>query len=230
MAMRRSEAVALIMPLREQGMVAREIAEQLGLTRSMVASVLADPDGSKQKKRRERYRGTCIDCGGPTDGSCGYASCTLRCAACAAVFQHENRKWTRETIIDAIQRWAAVHGRPPSALDWVRSDQENNYPAFSSCYRQKGIKEPPFETWADAIEAAGFKRPRVGLYEGRTDWTRENIIEWIVAYHHENGEPPHQDDLKGGPAYATICSRFGTFGNAIVAAGYTPHPRALVTT
>jgi len=67
-------------------------------------------------------------------------------------------------VIDAIQRFAAIHGRPPKARDWHTRDPVNNYPACSTVYRTNhpSNRSAPFACWADAIEAAGFPRPTRG--------------------------------------------------------------------
>jgi hypothetical protein len=69
--------------LRDEGLFQREIAELLGARRGTVSVWLNDPDLSKQRARRERYRGTCTDCGAPTDGSNGPTKPAKRCKDCA---------------------------------------------------------------------------------------------------------------------------------------------------
>jgi hypothetical protein len=81
----RAERHAQILALRAAGLNHREIALELGITRSTVANIFADPDGSKQAERRKRYQGVCIDCEGPTDGSGGYnGQRSMRCKWCAS--------------------------------------------------------------------------------------------------------------------------------------------------
>lgn len=61
--------------------------------------------------RKRQYSTPCIDCGAPTNGSDGNgAKSPKRCALCDHVYRKANAIWTRETIIAAIQRWAAEHG------------------------------------------------------------------------------------------------------------------------
>lgn len=69
------------------------------------------------------------------------------------------RKWTKETVIKAIQDWAAEHGRPPTSPEWHNASPDGKYPCFRSVYGPEA-EGRPFPKWADAIEAAGFPRPR----------------------------------------------------------------------
>jgi Homeodomain-like domain len=79
----RKERLAQIVELKAKGLTYRQIAERLGLTQSGVRNIVNDPDGSKQRARRKRYQGQCIDCGEPTDGASGRAKAPMRCKWCA---------------------------------------------------------------------------------------------------------------------------------------------------
>jgi hypothetical protein len=63
------------------------------------------------------------------------------------------RRWTRETIVAAIQRWAAEHGQAPFVGDWKHTTTD--YPSYGAVQRF-------FGSWANGIEAAGFPRPSRG--------------------------------------------------------------------
>lgn len=153
--------VAEVQALRQRGLKQREIAVRIGISRSRVCELLTDPDGTKARIRRDRYRGTCEDCGGPTDGSNGRARAPSVCAKCEAQRRRDGRMWTRDTIVAAIQAWASEHGRPPRASDWMRAAPGR--PVSATVYSH-GAYVAPFASWADAIEAAGFTRPEVGRY------------------------------------------------------------------
>lgn len=84
----RSDYVREAQKLRDQGMSVTEIAAYFDVARSTASAWLCDPDLSKQRKRRERYAGTCEKCGGATDGSAGFAKAPKICAAC---YVEENR-------------------------------------------------------------------------------------------------------------------------------------------
>jgi len=138
------------------------VAKRLGVSTSTVRRWLnpeaADRDRAASRAYKAGRRGVCVDCGGETryggQKASGPDGCSIRCSACARV---ASRIWTAEKIIHAIQVWAAEHGRPPSAREWVRSI-DGRFPS-ASCVYQHGA---PFRSWADAIEAAGFPRPRPG--------------------------------------------------------------------
>lgn len=136
----------------------KQVAADMDLTVSGLKNLVYDPDGSKQKARRERYQGTCVDCGAKTDGSNGRANAPKRCAKCAADAQHDERYWTRETIIEAIKRFGREHGRAPVATDWLYGKHGVN----GSGYPWPGFLIREFGSWANGIEAAGFPRPFVG--------------------------------------------------------------------
>lgn len=142
----------------------REVAELLGISCSYAYDLVCDPSGEKVRARKDSYRGTCSRCGNPTDGSNGRAKAPDLCASCAAAELHKARYWTAERIVDAIQRFAALHGRPPSAREWIRVDRAGGYPNRGSIYMSSAKRGSPFPTWAAAIEAAGFPRPQRGMY------------------------------------------------------------------
>lgn len=151
--MTREERAAVALRLRAQGLTAAQIAARMGVSRSYAASLYRDPDGRQEKSRKDAYRGTCESCGARTHGSNGRSRAPRFCATCHGP---STRIWTREAVIEAIQRWNREHGSPPYSDDWDRS--ANGYPHRSSCYGPGA----PFKKWADAIEAAGFPRPYSG--------------------------------------------------------------------
>lgn len=77
------------------------------------------------------------------------------------------RQWTRETIVEAIQKFAAEHGRPPKADEWVRSSLDN--PTQSTVYLK-------FGNWGDAIVAAGFERPVRGGKRGNANAAKRSSV------------------------------------------------------
>jgi hypothetical protein len=78
----RAQRVAQITALKARGLTHRQIGEELGIGASTIRNLLNDPDGLKERARKLSYRGTCIDCGGPTDGGDGRAKAALRCRWC----------------------------------------------------------------------------------------------------------------------------------------------------
>jgi hypothetical protein len=101
------------------------------------------------------------------------------CALCAAKHQRSKKYWTRERIIEAIQLFVERNGRVPAATEWNKSKElrGEDYPPLSAIYKyrvggrggksNRAGKSNPFDSWADAIEEAGFSRPRRGEYKIR---------------------------------------------------------------
>lgn len=159
--MTRAAKVATIRCLQRCGLTHREIAAEMGWTISTVRNLLFDPDGSKQRARRRRYQGECVDCGAPTDGSNGRAFAPQRCRACNTKHQKDARRWTQGAVIAALQAWAKTHGKPPTSADWIRSGGDE-HPARTTVYASNEHYTAPFPSWAAAVEAAGFPRPKPG--------------------------------------------------------------------
>jgi transcriptional regulator with XRE-family HTH domain len=158
---KRVERSRMALALRAEGLSHQDIADRMGVTRSYVGDLLSDPDGSAARQRKDSYAGVCEECGGPTDGANGPAKAPRLCKTCAPAAR---RVWTQDSVIYAIRLWAMRHGngQPPSATDWIRSSEDDDgtrYPSSSTVYSAEGA---PFDSWADAIQAAGFERPTTG--------------------------------------------------------------------
>ena len=150
----------------------RPVARLLGISpssvRRYVDSDYAERNRRQSREAKRRRTGICRECGGVTlyNGRKKGTAVSTLCAACSRRLQHESRYWTRERIIAAIQQWAAEHGRPPSARDWLHADPDLRWPNRVSVYAGSGAI-PPFASWADAIEAAGFPRPQPHYHRAR---------------------------------------------------------------
>jgi hypothetical protein len=149
-----------------EGLNAREIAYRMGISKTYAFDLLNDPEGLKVKARKESYRGICEVCGAFTNGADGPTRAPRFCNHCAPAAYH--LKWTKERVVEAIQRWAKIFGRPPLSTEWLHGQVVDGYefPANSSVYDSHNDRSYPcFNNWADAIEAAGFPRPHRGRYE-----------------------------------------------------------------
>jgi hypothetical protein len=62
--------------------------------------------------------------------------------------------WPKERMIEAIQAWAEIHGTPPRINDWFYADPPYWPSGFTVADK--------FGNWGNAIEAAGFSRPKRG--------------------------------------------------------------------
>jgi hypothetical protein len=158
----RAERAAEAARLRdEEGLNGIQIAKRMGIGRSYAYELLTDPEGVAVRARKDSYRGTCIDCGSPTDGSNGKAMAPERCDPCSRRHVH----WRAVLrIVGAIQRFHERYGRVPAATDFnpqharqmghhwrvERFYADGDYPFVSDVL---GV----FGTWNAAVTAAGFK-------------------------------------------------------------------------
>lgn len=141
--------------LRAQGVRLREIAALFGISHQRASQVLNDPDGRKVRERKLLYGHDCEGCGKRTNGSNGRGKAARLCSDCA---KRRSKVWTREAVLEAIWTFASIHGRPPFAHEW----QVAHSPAYPAAVSVYGRATSPFKKWSDAIEAAGFPRPRPG--------------------------------------------------------------------
>ena len=172
--MTREQKIQRARELREQGKTYAAVARELGVGVGTVYRWLNPAHYAEQMEkhyeRRKGYAGTCADCGGETYGGDGPGKARERCRDCLNRHQHETRQWTKATVLAGIQRFAERYGRQPVASDFLvgepsaikaeqreRYHRDGDYPPYSVIQRE-------FGTWADAIEAAGFPRPRAGHY------------------------------------------------------------------
>ncbi|HEU4975728.1 MAG TPA: helix-turn-helix domain-containing protein [Baekduia sp.] len=114
----RAERAEQAARLHAEGLTGIEIAKRLGVSRSYAYELLADPDGSGARERKDRYAQPCVGCGAPTSGGKGMRE-DPRCQRCAATKAGAERTvWTRDAILAAGQWWIERHGEHPAACDW----------------------------------------------------------------------------------------------------------------
>lgn len=178
--MSREERAKQIAELRKRGMWPAQIARYLGLSSSYVYELIHDPTGVKSAARRDSYRGTCESCGRKTFGGDGPAKAPKLCRKCANIKQSEERHWVADLVLERIREWAQRFGEPPVATDWLRGREhrtelmdEVDEDGFAY-WPHPSILMREFGSWANAIEAAGFKRPAVGGH--RSDFDHQSIV------------------------------------------------------
>jgi Homing endonuclease associated repeat len=186
-------------------------------------NVLAPPRGPGRRRqwcsdrcRKTKYAGTCVDCGGPTDGASG-RGIAKRCRECRHNYAHATATWTQAAVIAAIQRWHAETGYTPSAREWIR--RGSYWPAGSTVLTV-------FDSWNGAIAAAGFTTRARGHRTGRNNptWDNAGIITALQAWAAEHGRSPTASDWgsarsNGYPSHATVSNRFGSWNAGLKAAG-----------
>lgn len=219
----RAENVAEAQRLRAQGLLLRETASEMGVNRTTLSSWLEDPDGTKQKERRKRYAGTCVDCGKPTDGSNGAGASSERCDACHRKYQQtdeyriQHTYWTEERIIAAMHWWTAAYGAPPATNDWnphmarhylhdeERADRakkliaDRRVPWFTIAVRH-------FGSWNAALVAAGYE-PRVAHGGGGNQLRRREATSRTHCVHgHEFTPENTRIDVSTGYRVCRTCA------------------------
>jgi hypothetical protein len=207
----RAKLAARAVRLRASGHSMMQIAERLGVSPSYASALYCDPDRSKEIARKNSYRKPCPECGALMDGSNGRRSPSL-CFECSTAKQHEERYWTPERIIASIRRYAKENGYPPTSKEWLLNRPSWGAPVTAA--------QREFGSWANTIEAAGFKRPKIGLYGDRVDRSAEQVVAGIRDLANQLGRTPvYLDDT----ALAGSAVRyFGKWNRAVKAAGFKP--------
>lgn len=216
----RAELAAAAAQMAARGLLQREIACELGVSNSYVSSVINDPTGEKERRRKEGYRGTCSECGGRTNGSAGPGKAPTVCATCTTRIQHEERRWTRATIRAAFQAFAADWGRPPATVDVIgmAPTQRAHYSAsrMAEVERMRAWERLPsphivvreYGSWPAAITDAGLSLHVTGQPAHREDRRRPSR-ETVVALLSEHGPMTRQEidrrrGIKANSGYGLI--------------------------
>lgn len=162
---RTPQALAIARALRDDGKTMGDIATEMGVAKSTVFSWLDDNYAERRRRVRDAGRTPCVDCGALTSGRAnGLGRVPERCARCATAYR---TFWTREKIVEAIQRWAATHdGVPPTAKRWNKGQARRfGHPEWAREMEQFGAPtvysvQDLFGSWNAAIAAAGFSPRR----------------------------------------------------------------------
>ncbi len=122
-----------------------------------------------------------------------------------------NQRWNRKRIVKAIKTFAAEHGRPPTTNDWKRASAD--HPGVGSVVNH-------FGSFAAGLAEAGYVAQR-------TYWDRDRIVAAINSHLSEHGELPTprgwltRDPTGARPALHNVRRHFGSWANALEAAGHT---------
>ena len=201
MAVTRKERVAAMKPLLKQKLSVNTIAAELGISRSYAFSLRYDPSGTRERKRKRSYGGRCKTCGRRTDGSNGKRNAPSYCKFHAPAHKVQRPpRWPEERIIDAIQRWNHLYGRPPTSMQWNATQlrylgryeeadlfRAGGWPWFTVVIRC-------FGKWGAALEAAGFAPHRAYEKESKSSRAKPGVLEKRLAFVQEmmeEGVPRH---------------------------------------
>jgi len=121
----------------------------------------------------------------------------------------KQNRWTDEELLQQIHAVVGKFGRVPSYSEW----QEHHSPPCHMTYWER------FGGFTHAVEEAGYT-PR----SKQPKYSEEELLEWIDAFVEEFGVVPSTGDIDAcpGPSQTAYMTRFGSWTNAVEAAGYTP--------
>jgi AraC-like DNA-binding protein len=150
----RRRAVALARHLRESERLSNaQIAQRLGRSPATVKGYFYDPAGKKAKAVKARYRGSCRQCGAPTQARNGKGDAYEYCKNC-----HPGAiagRWTGDQVLAAMRAWRDRYGRLPSSYDWscthaTRRGGEAAARLAQDDWPAPGTVSDLFGTWAAA--------------------------------------------------------------------------------
>jgi hypothetical protein len=191
-----------------------------GASRSEIADYL---NVSAQTVGKYLDASACPECGGPVISV--RAKLCAGCATQRAVLP----VWSRDEIVEALLEWAEQEGCSPTSEEWYpREDSSRRwareYPGWPSSLQVVW----QFGSWSAALEAAGLDPlARAKVRGPRSRWDRESIVRVICDFAQARGRPPKRVDWRqsGGehPTVSIVSLRFGSWGQALRAAGFTPN-------
>lgn len=138
--------------LRAEGLLTKDIAQLIGVPQPTVIRWLNPALEARGRvvARKTKYskRRKCLNCNRRVSDT------SVLCLACYKKKNLAERPWPRERVIESIQRWAAEKGAPPSYQQWLKSGGDQ-HPSMWTIVRGPN---PVFESWQEALDAAGFGR------------------------------------------------------------------------
>lgn len=215
--------------LRDEGLLLRQIGEQMGLSLKTVHDLIADPTGEKARARKAKNNGTCVGCGRETRNS-GAKDAPERCQPCAAT-QCGTMEWRRnqgaklagrvrytdDELLAALRRAAATTERELSvqAYEQARTEDsslpsreiiQHRFGRWITAKRLAGISErTPYRGYSNTIsEAACLEGLRVCMAQSDSLPTYAQYQAWHLEHGH--------------PSAHTIRNKFGTWIAALDAA------------
>jgi hypothetical protein len=127
--------------------------------------------------------------------------------------------WGKIEIIGALEAWASEHGRSPTWADWLPRTPERPHPWT---VRRK------FVTWNRALAAAGLARVP-GNQPRPSHFAKHDGVTALQTWARKHGRAPRSMEWAHAapehPTAATIREHFGTWQDALNAAGLEPTRR-----
>jgi len=121
----------------------------------------------------------------------------------------DQSKYTKERLIGILKQIYAKTGKAPTS---------KMLPSLNNCPGIQVFKSR-FGSWSNALKQAGIPI-------SRTRYTKEELIGFLKKRHAETKQVPSKNEinsLKGYPDSSTFRTQFGSWNNAIIAAGFEPN-------
>lgn len=175
-----------------EGLSIGAIAREMGISISYASELIADPTGEIARARKRKYLKRCKVCNQLCYG--------VHCADHTPVSSRQH--WTEEMIVEAIQEWHVMYGRPPILKEWSRRKNMPGWaPTVTIVYKIFGKNG-----WNKAIAAAGFKPrpaepPDYAKQANNVEWTEERRKAWgerMSKMYAENPDNPQFVGLRLG--------------------------------
>lgn len=133
--------------LRAEGLLIHEIATEIGVPTPTVTRWVnlqfEQRQRVKARKRKFTKKRRCPTC---------RKMISNNAVVCRDCFNKQQKLWTREKVIEAIQKWALEKGAPPSYQEWSIP----RGPGYPSVWTVIKGNSPAFPSWSAALLAAGF--------------------------------------------------------------------------
>jgi len=135
----------------------------------------------------------------------------------AGLKQNKKDEYSIEELLSLLNKFYEENGRIPNTMD-LRNNPK--YPNFRTYLKY-------FSTWKKTLEAAGFDskyftNPRNEKRVHKSKYTKFQLLEFLRIFEIENGRNPTRRDFLNNPKlpnYQTYKYQFGSWNNAIKAAG-----------
>lgn len=124
------------------------------------------------------------------------------------------KKWTNQKIFDSVDEWIKSYGEFPRADQWKYS--ADDHPTYMTIWHR-------FGSWENFIKK--YRRRR-------REWDKEKVILVFQEWGERFGRPPSVKECRQVRGYvlpspSTVISLFGSWNNAIEAAGFVALPQGL---